>query len=45
MARETGVQYDVDSYQRLKNGIWCLLAQHNIIEYTSRVSRVIQKKE
>ena len=28
MARETWVQSQVESYQRLKNGTWCLLAWH-----------------
>ena len=29
MVRETGIQSQVDSYQTLKNGTWCCLAEHS----------------
>ena len=32
MARETGVQYQVESYQRLKNGTWYLFALHPVLD-------------
>ena len=28
MNRETGSQFQVESYQRHKSGIWCLLNKH-----------------
>ena len=46
MARETGVQSQIDSYQRLKE--WYLMPPcitHRIIKYESSVSGAIQEKE
>ena len=31
MARETRVQSQVESYQRLKNGTWCRFALHSAL--------------
>ena len=31
MVQETGVQSQVELYQRLKNGTWCRLALHSAL--------------
>ena len=44
MVREIGVQYQVESYQRLKNGTWYLLA--NTPHYKVRIKgKVEQSRE
>ena len=45
MARETGVQSQVESYQRLKEKVLDASLTLIIIRYRSRVSGAIQEKE
>ena len=36
MAQETGFQSQVESYQRLKNGTWCILTLNLALEGTDQ---------